>query len=206
MLRLPLRELEDALKNPIVYRRKMEETSNGEFWPSYFGALRDATGKYHKWNGDAVRAIAYLEKRLERFSDQKRRADTIDHFMWYVDEYSNRGWPMFQTRLNVEVSLPVWAPANLICSGQVSRLDIVPTGGYAAWLMRIREPEGWFNELRMPLLQGALACNVLQVPVNEISIGIYSFEERFVALRCFTQSEISQAHAILGDLFRQMGY
>jgi hypothetical protein len=44
------------------------------------------------------------------------------------------GTAIYQTgsRLNVDISLPQWAPDDLSCSGQIARLDVAPSG-YAGW-------------------------------------------------------------------------
>jgi hypothetical protein len=75
----------------------------------------------------------YLRGRLSRFRDPSRREETLDLFRWYVEEYTNRGWTAFRTRLNVEVRLPSWVPDDLECSGQIARADIAPSG-FAGWM------------------------------------------------------------------------
>jgi hypothetical protein len=130
----------------------------------------------------------------------------MEQFEWYTEEYANRGWPAFETRLRLVLPLPSWAPPDLLCSGEVSRVDIVPAGGYAAWLMRSRGLQNWSRELRMPLIQGALASKALGVPGNEVRIGIICFEDQLIDLRSYSQREIAGAYSKLEDLLRQMGF
>ena len=205
MPRLPLRDLEEALKNPASYRQKLLLSADISYGPTYFGALRDAIFKFHKTNNNLVEARVYLQTRLSRFRDRMRCTEIMDQLEWYAAEYVARGWPAFETRLRVLIPLPSWAPPNLLCSGEISRIDIVPTGGYAAWLMRSRGAEDWDRELCMPLVQRALE-DALGVPSSEISIGIYSFEEQFVALCSYSESEINQAYSDLAALLKLMGF
>lgn len=206
MPRLPLRELEEALKNPSAYRAKLEQSAESTYGATYFGALRDAILKYHKDYNDIAQTRAYLEVRLNRFKDSIRSSETMEQLEWYIEDYVSRGWPMFETRMRVVIPLPQWALPNLVCSGEVARVDVIPTGGYAAWLIRSRGVDDWFHELRMPLIQGTVSESILKVPVSEVSIGIYSFAEQFVDLRSYSQPEIDQAYSKLADLLRELGY
>jgi hypothetical protein len=206
MLRIPIREIEEALRNPSAYRQKLLLSATVSYGPTYFGALRDAILQFHKTNGNIVQARAYLRVRLDRFLDRMRCAETMDQFEWYTDEYQNRGWPTFETRLRIVISLPPRVRPYLFCSGEVSRVDLVPVGGYAAWLTRSRGAKDWARELRMPLVQQALAQGPLGVPPNEVMIGIYSFEEQFTDLRRYSQAEIDQANSELDNLLRRMGF
>jgi hypothetical protein len=131
--------------------------------------------------------------------------NSIDQFEWYTEEYVNRGWPTFEAQLRVLIPLPSRVPPDLFCSGEISRVDMMPARGYAAWLLRSRGGEGWAHELRMPLIQGALAQN-LGVPASEVRVGIYSFEEQFIDLHGYSQIEVDQAYADLDDLLTRMGF
>jgi hypothetical protein len=57
----------------------------------------------------------------------------------------------------------------------------------------------------MPLVQRALE-DALGVPLSELRIGIYSFEEQFVDLRSYSESEINQAYSDLDALLKRMGF
>jgi hypothetical protein len=206
MARLPLRDIEEALRNPAAYRQKLILSAGGSYGPTYFGALIDAVFKFHKTNGNVVEATAYLQTRLNRFLNRMRCAEIMDQFKWYIEEHANRGWPTFETRLRVFIPLPSRVRPNLFCSGEVPRVDIVPAGGYAAWLMQSRAAKDWDRELRMPLVQGALAQGPLGVPSSEIRVGIYSFQEQFVDFRSYSQTEIDQSYSDLDSLLKRMGF
>ena len=206
MARLPLRDIEEALRNPAAYRQKLMLSPGSSYGPTYFGALRDAIFKFHKTNRNVVEARAYLQTRLNRFMDRMRCAEIIDQFEWYIDEHGQRGWLTFETRLRISIPLPRRVRPILFCSGEVPRIDIVPSGGYAAWLMQSRTPKNWDRELRMPLVQGALARGALRAPSSEISVGVYGFQDQFVDLRSYSQTEIDQAYSDLDSLLKRMGF
>jgi hypothetical protein len=165
--------------------------------------LRDAVARFHKEG--LARSRRYLERRLRGFKNDDRKEATLDKFLWYTDECTTRAWPTFQTRMNVEVRIPRMPP-DLICTGQIARVDLVPEGGYAAWLLRNATSEGWADELRVPLIQSALATAVLNVDISEVSVGVYGFEDRQVRVRCFTSAEIESAERELDVLLRALGY
>lgn len=206
MVRLPLRDIEEALSDPVKYQIKMTSAGQGTYSYSYFNAILNSITAFHKEDGNSLVAIDYLEDQLEKFKNKQRCADTMNQLFWYMEEYHQRGWHTFRTRLNIKISLPPWMPTDFRCSGQVSRIDLIPSGGYAAWLMRSRNFEGWSNESRMPLVQNEIAANVLKVPLSEVRIGIYSFQERYVEDKCFDEDEIEKAYDQLESLLHQMGY
>jgi hypothetical protein len=201
--RLPLRELEEASGDPARYRAKLLGPPRQFGGPNYFNALRDAIFQFHKPGETVAEAIAYLHRRLARFGDSSREAEIEDQFRWYVEEYRNLGWPTFRTRLNLEASLPSWAPADLSCSGQVARVDLVPSGGYAGWLFMNSDTRGWRQELRMPLTQEALARE-MNATTEEVAVGVYTFQERFVERTSYSAAEIRAAQSSFERLLQRL--
>jgi hypothetical protein len=204
MLRIPLNALEEARKNPKAFRTLIENPDGKGRNPSYFSALRYSIMNFHKWQ-DPIRARGDLEGRLEKFKDQRKCIEIMDQYEWYVLEYRSRGWRTFSTLMNIEVSLPDWVSRQVKCTGQVSRIDLVPTGGFAAWLLRSKNPAGWENDIQMALIQESIA-NVMNAPMDEIRVGIYSFNERYIDSRIFSRTDIDRARIILNDTLLAMGF
>lgn len=206
MPRIPLRELEEALRDPSKYRTKMFDNEPQQFGATYFGILRfTILYKFHKPNLNLSRVRRYLNEKLSRFRDQDRIDDTIFQFEWYVDEYFSQGHQCFETASRVQVPLSPRTSPDVTCSGEVSRLDLVPDSRYAAWIFRSKDYDNWFNELRMPLTQFAVARK-LAVSPNDVDVGIYSFGERFIDQRCFSSREIALANNRLAELLGELGY
>jgi hypothetical protein len=76
MRKLPLRDLDEARRNPVAYRYKLEHPTNSLYVPSYFNALRDALFKFHKTK-DLLETRAYLEHRLTRFTNVERCKEAV---------------------------------------------------------------------------------------------------------------------------------
>jgi hypothetical protein len=206
MPRIPLGEIEQALADPHKYRLLLDHPGPRFFPPSYFAALRDAVFAFHKPGATFPDATSHLEERLDGFKDHRRSQEMVEQFAWYVDDFAKSGLVNFETRLNIRLSLPPWTPPDLICSGQVARVDIVPSGGYAAWVFRAKEPGGWSDLLQMPLIQRALASSVLGAPSGEFSVGVISFRERFVESCTYSEEQIHRAQQTLEALLHEMGY
>lgn len=205
MPRLPLGDLEEARRDPGAYRRKLDAAEQKRFGNTYIGALRNAIYRYHRTQ-DADDAGRYLEDRLAAFGSARRNAETLDQLDWYIDDITRRGWPAFQTGLRVAVPLPPEISPDLTCTGQVDRVDVVPSGGYAAWLFRSKAGTGWADELRMPILQHVLANQILNVPLDEIRVGIYAFQDQWADSRCYSEAEAEAAYGGFENLLARLGF
>ena len=201
MVRFSLNDLEEALKNPIAYIYEQTRSDKPEiFWRnSYYTVLKNAIFKFHSSDNNLSVGLDYLIEKLDDFKNNSRRHDTIEQFDWYIQDYQNNILITFSCRYNIVIRPSTSSNSNLEWSGQISRLDIRPDSGYKAWLFRRNGPEGWFDELRMPLIQSELS-NSLKVPLTEISIGIFSFQERFNDYRCYSAQNVSDAQQRLQEL------
>jgi len=206
MVRFSLSDLEEALNNPVEYMHKQTGGGTPEFIPrkSYYTVLKNAIFKFHKAGHNLTEGQGYLIQKLTDFKDEARIQDTMEQFLWYIQDYQSNNLVTFSCRHNVIVQPSLSPSSNLEWSGQVSRLDIRRGGGYAAWLFRSHNPEDWYNELRMPLIQNELS-NDLSVPLIEISIGIYSFEERYIDHRCYSTQNVADAQQRLQNLSVSLG-
>lgn len=203
--RLPLGDLREASADPAQYRAKLLGPPRQRGGPTYFNALRDAIFRFHRLGENVAEVEDYLRERLSRFRDTSRRDDTVDQFWWYVEkyaEYTSLGWAMFRTRLNLGVSLPPWAPADLECSGQIARADIAPSG-FAGWIFLSGGTRRWRDDPRMPLIQEALAQE-MAVMADEVTVGVYAFRERRVEHTSYSAAEIEEAHSSVEALLRRL--
>lgn len=204
MIRLPLRELEEALANRAEYRTKLARRAPSLFRYSYFSALRNAIYRYHRFGTTPLQAREYLSDSLARFKNASQAADTMDQFDWYLQYHRSCGLTTFETRLRVEVPLPSKVGSNAACYGQVDRIDIRPSGGYyAAWLFRSKDHLNWALELRMPLTQLAVAKK-LDVHSDKVTIGIYSFHERYVEEHHYSREDIASSRRELESLLIEL--
>lgn len=200
---MPLRELEEANVDPTGYRAKLYGSPRQARGSIYFNALRNAIFNFHKPQWTAAQAKSYLEDRLADAANMSRKAEVLDQFHWYLEQYRAVGWAAALTRLNVNISLPPWASADLSISGQIARVDFAPSGGYAGWIFVSGAARGWRQELRMPLVQEALAGD-MNVTTDKVIVGIYAFGDRFVEHTSYSATEIREARVSLVSLLQRL--
>ena len=206
MPRISFRQLEEARTDPKAFSSKLSQSGSSGFGPSYFGSLRDAIFRYHNHGNDSATAIAYLEKRLGRFKNAVRIQETIANLIWYIDDHSQSGLVTFQSRINIKYPLAPLDGSELRISGQIGRLDLSPVGGYLAWVFRSKDHSNWESDIQMPLLQHTLSTVVLSCPIDEITMGLLSFEERFTGTRSYQRTEVENATRELIELLTLMGF
>jgi len=195
--------LDEADADPTGYRARLYGPPRQAQGSVYFNALRNAIFNFHKPGWNAAQAESYLEERLAGASNAARRAEALDQFRWYLEQYKALGWPKALTRLNLSIPLPPEAPADLSLSGQVARVDFAPSGGYAGWIFVSGTAHGWRRGLRMPLVQEALARR-MNVTTEEIIVGIFAFRDRTVEHTSFTANEVAAAQASLERLLQRL--
>jgi len=195
--------LEEASANPAGYRAKLFGPPRRPQGSIYFNSLRNAIFNFHKPRWTAAQAERYLEQRLDSAANASRKAEILDQFHWYLEQYKDLGWPKALTRLNLNICLPSWAPADLVLSGQIARVDFVPSGGYAGWIFVSGNAYGWREELRMPLLQEALAQK-MSVTTDEIIVGLYAFESRSVEHTSYSAAEVMRACSSLERVLQRL--
>lgn len=204
MLKISLTELEEIRRDPIAYKSKRDAGFERRGNYSYFSVLKNAIYEYHK-TSNAHLGMDYLETNLERFKNRRTCQKTVDDFLWYVTEFQKLGWPVIKKRITVTVPLTTRYWDSYKITGQINRIDMSSDDGYAAWLFKNDDESGWKGELRMPIIQNAVAVELGVIPPM-VSVGIYSFENHFSQLQCFSENEVRAAHLELEDLLRRMGY
>lgn len=206
--RIPLGDIENALRDPSAYRSQLESGNEQVFGETYAGALRQAIFRYHSTKDSQV-ALAYLEGRLtnsQRLRNPARIRETMDDLEWYVDEHATRGWQTFQAPVRLMIPPPLAFVAPPVCSGEVGRLDLVPAGGYAGWLFSGDVGVGWERQIRFPLIQHGLSVGPLGVSPSEIQVGVCDFRARRVALHRYSDGEIARARGRLTQLLKSLGF
>jgi hypothetical protein len=207
-MRLSLGAIEAALANPAAYRAGVEAGDGGGFGYTYANALRNGIYRYHS-TMDRDAASEYLDesiRRSKKLKSTQRRIETLEQLDWYMDQHAALNWPTFDTRLRVKVPVPARAADSLTCTGEVGRVDLVPSGGYAGWLFVSTLGTNWQQELRMPLLQGVLAAEILNVATEEVQVGIYDFGGRQAVRTRFDDTTVRRARRRFSRLVTDMGF
>jgi len=199
MIKLKLSELEEARRDPVKYRSNIGKPRGHAAW-GYFNALREAIRQYHKSGDNASAGHSYLEEKLDNFSNHRKSLDTVNQLAWYIEEYKKHGWIARETYRVITVPINN-DEIQVRCTGEICRLDLILSGGYGVWQFRSKNPEGWKNELRMPIIQGVTA-QLLGVSPAEIMMGTVSFEERYIDTCSFSSEEIDSAFHEFINLLR----
>lgn len=207
-MRISFRELNEAILHPRSFRRKLRGPQGPPpiFRYSYYNVLLNAIFHFHNCHNDPNQGDDYLVEKLNVFKNDLRKETVSDHFHWYVEEYLSRQVTTFEVRQNIRIIPEIPLKENITISGQIGRIDIVPAGGYIAWLFRNREPSNWISEFSMPLIQYELSNRILRVPSDEIRIGIYSFTERFIDQHCYSSQELRNAKQNFERLLKVLGF
>jgi hypothetical protein len=187
MLKIPLRDLREALDNPKAYVRKRKNAPASIIRRGKFMALRDAAFQFHKTGGNLTAAHDYLEEKFKIFKDQRNLPEYARQLDVYAQEFQKLKTDVVKTRDNLALVLPD-KYASFVVSGQASRIDLRPQGGYSVWLFARNDPD-WRDDPRMPLLQTAYA-NKLDAALDEIEVGIYDFVTEKYASFQFDESAV----------------
>jgi hypothetical protein len=179
-MRISHRNLEWLRNEPS----RVARIRQGGGWNSTM-ALYRAVRVYHDLGEPA--AFDRLEADLAALND---RVGTHLLFLGqYADSYVAQGNIAFQYPFRVEIDLG----SGITLGGEIARIDLVPAGGYSAWIFRTKpKPRRWFGHLNMPLLQGAVALE-LGVPNQDVSIGYYWFAPNEYSARTYTDRQVAQA-------------
>src|ERR1051326_4728934 len=131
-MKLPLADLEEALRNPRAFARQARGSARG-FGPTRYLALRSVALGFHKTN-DINAAVEQLENRLKEFKTTRDNDAYVEKLREYVVNFQALGTTVARVRSNIKVPLPP-EYTDFQITGQIARLDVDPVGGYRAWLL-----------------------------------------------------------------------
>jgi hypothetical protein len=205
-MKIPLRELEEARRNPDAYLRKRRSSGGFNFNPkSKYRTLVRSVNTFHRTGNDSTSAQDYLEANFAKlFKEQKQLAEYIEKLGQYISDFKDSGATVFKVRDILVVPLITeLKDAGFYISGEIPRLDITPDG-YTAWLFS-NKPIDWENEIRLPLIQSAYA-EILKVDEREIKINIYDFVEREQKSFHFSKTQLEDAQNELHRTLKRINF
>lgn len=198
MKRVSLSELRSAFSNPTKYVGSFTGKS-GSGGPSKYGMFLHAVGELHRTD-DLQKAQDYLREKIEgNFTNIADLPDYARRLQVYAREFRQLGNTFVRVRDNVSVPIPNEFN-DFVVSGQAARIDLVPSGGYAAWVF-VRDVPDWAVDPRLPLMQFAYAGK-LGVEIDEVLVGIYDFEFGRHSSQRFTSAQINKARRELRGLLQ----
>jgi hypothetical protein len=201
-MNVPLRDLEEALRNPRAYARKKSTPQRGFYPRSKYLTLQRAVYRFHKVNEDLTKAKQYLEESFDRqFKNQEDLSQYVEKLETYAEGLIRLGTTVFKAKDRLVIPLKRDLATQFRVSGDIPRIDLT-NEGYSVWLFA-KEPQDWRSEIRLPLIQSAYAKE-LSVLLNEIRVGVYDFSTGTYKDYGFTQREIKKAENSLVRLLRQL--
>jgi hypothetical protein len=193
-------QLESFRANPAEFAaRQRPRAFNG---PSMFRMWQYALKRVHSDNFDA--AAEYLRQTvLSNFKvndrNEKRLDELVDMLGQYAAAFASLG----------NVALEVLTPINLVINpkltigGEIARLDLVPTGGYAAFVLSREQGEDWRSQIRFPLMQAYFAKK-LNCSLKDVAVGIYSVPDAEHELHRFSASRVSAAQTEIATVVARL--
>jgi hypothetical protein len=135
----------------------------------YRQALGFAICEFHKAE-DVKAAIGKLDGyAAKNFTNEKKIAKLYENLDQYAEWFAKAG--IISADTNVLLNYPFTGDWHL--GGYVSRVDLIASG-YRAVLFEVGAP-GWKNQLRMPLIQQAVAERYGR-PAKEVRIGLQNLD------------------------------
>lgn len=192
-MKIPLRELEEARRNPDAYLKKRRNSTGFNFNPkSKYRTLVRSVHTFHRHGNNSNFAQDYLETNFaKQFKDQKQLAQYIEKLGQYILDFKDAGATVFRVKDILVVPInSEFKEAGFHISGEIPRLDIT-ADGYTAWLFS-NKPIEWENEIRLPLIQSAYA-EALKVEEQEVKVNIYDFVGNEQKSFQFSKGELADA-------------
>lgn len=188
-MRISHLELETARRDVAAWVRE-RAASTGSRRRGYNQIVKEAIFSYHRGSGDRVAAQEYLRRGIAaaNLRNPARVYSAELDLEAYMDWFE--GSRVVATGQRLMVSLPLGGSVTM--GGLVSRSDYIPPGRYRGVLLVNEFPPAWETELRMPLLQRAVAT-LLQRNEADVSIGVQSISGGQVFEQRFTTSQIRTA-------------
>jgi hypothetical protein len=191
-------QLSQCHKNPATWVAKQLNQDGSSSWRGYEYCLREGIYPFHR-DEDIQAARQYTEQRLfnQRLITPHRIQDVLERFDAYISWYISEGIIVIDSRVRLDFELG----HGIILGGLVSRIDMIQQG-YRAVLLETIQP-GWKEELRMPLIQRALAA-AYERPENEFVVGIQELDASELTVTSYSQTDMDNAEQIAQQLARQV--
>ena len=169
--------------------------------PRKFGygrALSLAICEFHKTESMGAATAKLNGYVTKNFTNEKRIEELYENLAIYAAWFNQAG--IISADANVRILFPNGVGWQL--GGLISRVDFTPTG-YRAILFGKIVP-GWQKELRMPLIQSAVAYKYGR-PTSEVSLGMQELGSNTLEEKLFENSIRQQAEVEFTFLGSKVG-
>ena len=167
MIRISHSELAAAQQDFATWWRAKQAPTTGGRRLGYAQVVKLAIYKYHSLQGNRQGSLAHFDQLVStRLTNVQRIAQARLQLQAYIDWVEHSGVIVADHR--VRLNLPLEGEVAL--GGEISRIDMIPTG-YRAVLLMARAPARWRQELRMPLIQLAVASRYDR-PAADVKVAV----------------------------------
>jgi hypothetical protein len=198
-MRISHTQLESCLANPRAWYRSSLTTESHPYLMGYERVLRLSIFHFH--HTSSVAARDYLAQMIRRHN--LKNVTRIAEIEIGLDRYIT--WAT-QERLKVADTKVIIAYelGFLELRGELGRVDVTDSGYRAVLLGKV--PQDWEKQLRMPLLQAAIA-QMFGRQQDKTEVGFQELDASRLAVRLYTDIEIQRAQrkfTALGRVVRRI--
>lgn len=191
-------ELSTCLKQPRTWLLNRANAKTHGYSFGYEKSLLLSIWKFHK-TGSEDQSRDHLQQLIKRhsFKSAHRIGQIEDSLDLYIKWAKMNNLIVFDVQARIHLN----ASKFLILVGEVHRVDIVPQG-YRGILLQ-DAPENWKNELRMPLIQRALAEHYDR-PCEEIVVGYQCRNGSGLSTISYSETRINSAGRNIKNLSKKL--
>ena len=181
-------QLESFRADPAAFARKAARRFGG---PSMFRMWQYALKKLH--SDDVETAVEHLRKTIHsNYKTNPRNEKRLDELVETLYQYEAAFASLGDVALEVLKPMSLVINPKLTISGEIARLDLVPNGGYAAFLLWREQDDEWRTQIRFPLIQAHFAAK-LNCSLRDIAVGVYSIPDQAHVRHRFSASSVTAA-------------
>ena len=198
-MRISHTQLESCLASPRTWYRASLAAESHPYLMGYERVLRLSIFHFHKSSGAAARD--YMAEMIRKH--HLRNVGRINTIEMSLDRYVR--WAVAErlkvadTKVNLAHQM-----GFLELRGEIGRVDVTSTGYRAVLLGKV--PDGWELELRMPLIQVAIA-SMYGRPQDKTEVGFQEMDASNLITRIYSEQEIHKAQRkfmALGRIVRRI--
>ena len=193
-MRISHTQLESCLASPRTWYRASLAAESHPYLMGYERVLRLSIFHFHKSSGAAARD--YMAEMIRKHHLRNvGRIDTIEislnrYVRWAVAERLK----VADTKVNLAHQM-----GFLELRGEIGRVDVTSTGYRAVLLGKV--PDGWELQLRMPLIQAAVAL-MYGRPQDKTEVGFQELDASNLATKLYSDRQIQKAQRTFIALVR----
>jgi hypothetical protein len=198
-MRISHTQLESCLASPRTWYRASVAAESHPYLMGYERVLRLSIFNFHKSSGPAARDYMAKMIRKHHLRNVSRITEieiSLDRYVrWAVEERLK----VADTKVNLAHQM-----GFLELRGEIGRVDVTSTG-YRAVLFG-KAPDGWEQQLRMPLIQVAIAL-MYGRPQDKTEVGFQEMNASNLTTKIYSQHQIQKAQRkfmALGRIVRRI--